>query len=56
MSRFHQLNIVPMANDASLDDPWEIFHEVTNVKFRNPKLQVWLSIGGWDFFDDGSQY
>ncbi|KAM0524100.1 hypothetical protein ACHAPE_001355 [Trichoderma viride] len=48
------LNIVPMANDASLDDPWEIFHEVTNVKFRNPKLQVWLSIGGWDFFDDGT--
>ncbi|UKZ63160.1 uncharacterized protein TrAtP1_004390 [Trichoderma atroviride] len=48
------LNIVPMASDASLDDPWEIFHEVTNVKFRNPKLQVWLSIGGWDFFDDGT--
>ncbi|KAL7793735.1 glycoside hydrolase family 18 protein [Trichoderma ceciliae] len=48
------LNIVPMANDASLDDPWEIFHQVTNVKFRNPKLQVWLSIGGWDFFDDGT--
>lgn len=56
MSRLPQLDIVPMDNDASLDDPWEIFHEVTNVKFRNPKLQVWLSIGGWDFFNDGGQH
>ncbi|KAL7938018.1 glycoside hydrolase family 18 protein [Trichoderma chlorosporum] len=48
------LSIVPMANDASLDDPWEIFHEVTDVKLRNPKLQIWVSIGGWDFFDNGT--
>jgi hypothetical protein len=30
-----------------------LFSEVAQAKTYNPKLEVWLSIGGWTFSDDG---
>lgn len=34
--------------------PADLFQEAANVKQYNSKLQVWVSVGGWTFSDNGT--
>jgi chitinase len=43
-------NVVTMDPDT----PASLFVDAANAKIINPKLQVWLSIGGWTFSDNGT--
>lgn len=41
--------ITPMAADQQ-----DLYSRVVAMKKRNKDLEVWISIGGWDFNDPGS--
>jgi chitinase len=43
-------DIVPM--DAQT--PSSLFSDAASAKAINPSIQVWLSIGGWTFSDNGT--
>jgi chitinase len=32
----------------------QLFYDAADAKLFNPQLEVWLSIGGWTFSDDGT--
>ncbi len=34
--------------------PESLFQEVADVKLYNSKLEVWISVGGWTFFDNNT--
>jgi chitinase len=34
--------------------PAQLFADTTAIKIYKPSLQVWLSLGGWTFSDDGT--
>jgi chitinase len=34
--------------------PSSLFKDAANAKIINPDIQVWLSIGGWTFSDNGT--
>lgn len=44
------LAVIPMDDS---EGGTELFSRVTALKSRNPKLEVWVSIGGWTFNDEG---
>lgn len=31
-----------------------VFEELTDLKHKAPGLQIWLSLGGWTFSDNGT--
>jgi chitinase len=43
-------NVVTMDPDT----PASLFTDTANAKIINPQLEVWLSIGGWTFSDNGT--
>ncbi|KAA8895207.1 hypothetical protein FN846DRAFT_348546 [Sphaerosporella brunnea] len=44
-------DIIPMD-----DLPEKLFKDVTNLKTDHPQLKVWVSLGGWTFNDNNTQW
>ncbi|KAK6220679.1 hypothetical protein LQW54_001870 [Pestalotiopsis sp. IQ-011] len=54
------LDLVPMPpqdgeRSMSSDEAFALMSKVTGSKLRNPKLKVWLAIGGWSFSDNNTE-